>query len=556
MTDNDALGYGTYGKVFPCKHIDHTGEIKDMAVKKRYVSVAVEGICFPSEIVTASSCRAPFINNSLNNYPEGIREDVVIDEDMNPNGTESSDKMREDYCSCLTEKALGDLTHFTAPGSSKRDEKFFTTPYIKKFTFQILCGLAYMNMYGYSHNDVKLANILVFPDPTDDEVPYRIELCDFDAVTPINSKFYRNMQSGTLNYSSPEKLINSHYINNVDFRIPGDYFNTLYITETSDIFSVAICMLELLNHTNLISWSDSNIHKDFIRNPLYYIKNYNQTICDMEPLISLYNLDLTDVPSFFINRNEDEGMFLHLIRSMLECDPRKRPNAWECLNFDCFSDLVPYLPTYLSQTWKEYNKDAIFLPQKLEYWYQNDKMCPMMMRYSYPLLHNNLSDKMREFVLKLYYEEKENPDFHKTDYFGYLNDAYFMVIDILGRLTSNQTEEIRVVSQTSDDSQHKVNFDNPGKEEIILIVNLCKKFFSKDCLTIRYLYTDDDKETKRVTDINPKEYIILRKLRFDMYRVTSPFELIKNKTNEILNELLYNKFPDMIPSSDYIISKA
>ena len=202
--------------------------------------------------------------------------------------------------------------------------------------FQIVCGLKVLHDIGFSHNDIKLGNILYTGNA-------KIKICDLGSADKINSR--RGL--GTYGYNSPQCLLG------------------FLRTKEDDMYSVGIVFVELLQKKcggmltkeqikyikemkeKRMKVDSEKILKDILKN-FYRIKidgsdwdediNYNMIIKFIKNgEYNKFEAELNWENEFFkdIKNEEDKN----LIKKLLEIDPKKRPKADEVLDMDMFKKL-------------------------------------------------------------------------------------------------------------------------------------------------------------------------------------------------------------------------
>ena len=202
--------------------------------------------------------------------------------------------------------------------------------------FQIVCGLKVLHDLGFSHNDIKLGNILYTGNA-------KIKLCDLGSADKINTK--RGL--GTYGYNSPQSLLG------------------FLRTKEDDMYSVGIVFVELLRKKwggmltkeqikyikemkeKKMEVDSEKILKDIL---IYFYRikidgsdwnediNYNTIITFIKNgEYNKFEAELNWEYEFFkdINNVEDKN----LIKKLLEIDPKKRPKADDVLNMDMFKKL-------------------------------------------------------------------------------------------------------------------------------------------------------------------------------------------------------------------------
>ena len=202
--------------------------------------------------------------------------------------------------------------------------------------FQIVCGLKVLHDIEFSHNDIKLGNILYTGNA-------KIKICDLGSADKINSR--RGL--GTYGYSSPQCLLG------------------FLRTKEDDMYSVGIVFVELLQKKcggmltkeqikyikemkeKRMKVDSEKILKDILKS-FYRIKidgsDWDQDINYNDIVNFIKNGEYNKFEAkpnweyeFFkdIKNEEDKN----LIKKLLEIDPIKRPKADDVLDMDMFKKL-------------------------------------------------------------------------------------------------------------------------------------------------------------------------------------------------------------------------
>ena len=192
--------------------------------------------------------------------------------------------------------------------------------------FQIVCGLKVLHDIEFSHNDIKLGNILYTGNA-------KIKICDLGSADKINLR--RGL--GTYGYNSPQCLLG------------------FLRTKEDDMYSVGIVFVELLQKKcegmltkeqikyikemkeKRMKVDSEKILKDILKS-FYRIKiDGSDWDEDINGEYNKFEAELNWEYEFFedIKNEEDKN----LIKKLLEIDPKKRPKADDVLNMDMFKKL-------------------------------------------------------------------------------------------------------------------------------------------------------------------------------------------------------------------------
>ncbi|KAG6974493.1 hypothetical protein JG688_00003050 [Phytophthora aleatoria] len=197
------------------------------------------------------------------------------------------------YLGCHVDNRAQKLSIFTewVPGGSlEHNRKLFggNERVVRRFTHQLLSGVAYLHSKNIIHHDIKPANILVDQNGV-------VKIADFGSSRLINSATMSNASTpslhGTPNYMAPEVIKQSS----------GR-------SRKADIWSIGCTVLRLLTGGPL--WGDR--HFDSQAALLYYIANLEK----LPPLPD----------GLSVNARE-------FILACLQIDPSMRPSAAELLKY-------------------------------------------------------------------------------------------------------------------------------------------------------------------------------------------------------------------------------
>lgn len=199
-----------------------------------------------------------------------------------------------------------------------------TIPNLSRFIiFQTVCGLKILHDNGFSHNDIKLSNIII-------SSRLKSKICDLGSVSKNNTI----EGNGTNGYLSPLALIGKKR------------------TKEDDMYAVGIVFLELLNRKVGMFVIDKKIYEDkrnkdrqlnYILTKFYDIKYENGDWNKSDYVIRAINLikkgrydgfQFRIKPKYF-NDNEDQDN-IDLINNLLQINPEKRWKADQVLNLPMF----------------------------------------------------------------------------------------------------------------------------------------------------------------------------------------------------------------------------
>ena len=202
--------------------------------------------------------------------------------------------------------------------------------------FQIVCGLKVLHDIEFSHNDIKLGNILYTGNA-------KIKICDLGSADKINSR--RGL--GTYGYNSPQCLLG------------------FLRTKEDDMYSVGIVFVELLQKKceGMLTKEQNEYIKEMkekrmkvdsekiLKDILIYFYRIKIDGSDWDEDIN-YNMIITFIKNGEYNKFEAEPNWEYeffkdikneedknLIKKLLEIDPKKRPKAEDVLDMDMFKKL-------------------------------------------------------------------------------------------------------------------------------------------------------------------------------------------------------------------------
>jgi serine/threonine protein kinase len=202
-----------------------------------------------------------------------------------------------------------------------------TIPNLSRFIiFQTVCGLKILHDNGFSHNDIKLSNIII-------SSRLKSKICDLGSVSKNNTI----EGDGTNGYLSPLALLGNKR------------------TKEDDMYAVGIVFLELLNRKVGMFVIDKKIYEDktnkdrqlncvhYILTKFYDIKygngDWNESDYVMRAKNSIkkgkYDEFQFRIKPKYFNDNEDQDN-IDLINNLLQINPEKRWKAEEVLKLPMF----------------------------------------------------------------------------------------------------------------------------------------------------------------------------------------------------------------------------
>ena len=198
----------------------------------------------------------------------------------------------------------------------KDRKKYLPEKKAKSWIFQILKALEFMHRNGIFHRDIKPENILLRNN--------QVKLADLGSCKGMYSKPPFTAYISTRWYRSPECLLTDGYYNyKMDIWGLGCVF--FEILTLIPLFP-GDDEIDEVNKINYILGSPSDdLFEKFVKNSAHR----NEFNFDHQKGIGLHRY-LTHVSPSIVD----------LINKMLIYDPDKRPTAKQCLNHECFKDLV------------------------------------------------------------------------------------------------------------------------------------------------------------------------------------------------------------------------
>ena len=318
LSNCDTVGSGAFGKVYVGEY-----EGKKYAAKRRYITHDPK---FPSGCVQVNEidamCRLkhPRLLHAVtmqqnNPIPDGFRYDKNM-----PNGESSDIKFRADLVYILSEAMQGDLGDLCLGDEYKVTSK--NKHIIKDVLWQILDGIAYIHSEGLIHRDIKPHNILY----NKSNGQFDIRICDFDMIIPclgMNSKNagFEAPKAMTPEFTPPEVL---------------EQDDDVFYTQKVDIWGVGMTIHQLITGEPIFRRGNkSGTSLDM------YILSIQKKYFPNGDIIGIDPIDIGDKSVSFDLGDEDIN---DLIQHMLDCDPKKRYTAKECMKHPFFGEKS--IPSY------------------------------------------------------------------------------------------------------------------------------------------------------------------------------------------------------------------
>ena len=198
----------------------------------------------------------------------------------------------------------------------KDRKKYLPERKAKNWIYQTLKALEYMHRNGIFHRDIKPENILLRND--------QVKLADLGSCKGIYSKPPFTEYISTRWYRSPECLLTDGYYN-----------------YKMDIWGLGCVFFELLTLVPLFPGDDEI---DEVNKINYVLGSPPEDLYEKFIKNSAHRDQLYFEPQkgIGINKylNHINPKIVDLINKMLAYDPDKRPTAKQCLNHECFKDLI------------------------------------------------------------------------------------------------------------------------------------------------------------------------------------------------------------------------
>jgi serine/threonine protein kinase len=186
---------------------------------------------------------------------------------------------------------------------------------VKLYTFQILCGLAYLHSMGIAHRDIKPENVLLNNDTGE------VKICDFGSAKALTDKEASVSYIASRYYRAPELILGcTHYTTAVDIWATGCVTAELLMSGTP-IFRGQSSIDQLTAIVKVIGRPSESALASFEHNPSARILG-NQVTSLQQSLPNNTPADLMD-----------------LMSSIFVYTPSKRPKASELLRHPCFDCL-------------------------------------------------------------------------------------------------------------------------------------------------------------------------------------------------------------------------
>lgn len=178
-------------------------------------------------------------------------------------------------------------------------ENFLSFKKLKSIVYQLIDGLAFLQSMGLTHRDLKPANILY--NEIDEKIT--IKIIDFGISKQEVPSISQEMTLiGTINYFSPELLINYNFKKNNEIN-----------SYKSDVFSLGLIIMKLTtNYEKLIEF--------------YKCKHEEDSLKSIKKQISKLLQEFKD--NYEIEKKNRE-FFYEIIESMLEIESENRPDFIE-----------------------------------------------------------------------------------------------------------------------------------------------------------------------------------------------------------------------------------
>uniref|UniRef100_A0A3B5AHH1 Homeodomain-interacting protein kinase 1-like n=1 Tax=Stegastes partitus TaxID=144197 RepID=A0A3B5AHH1_9TELE len=236
---------------------------------------------------------------------------------------------------------------------------FSSTACLKPVLYQMATALSHLQSINIIHADVKPVNIMVV---NRHQTPLQVKLIDF-GVARIGSTVQQGDWMGTLSYSAPEMLLGVPYNECVDMWALGLVMAEvavgcpLYPGDTDyDVF------------TSIVQTQGQPPDDEYGRTRWTFKTpdDYKQGFCASDTRkIKLSSLDCIEENMVQDKEHqEDQKMFVSLIKSMLTLDARRRITAREVLKHQFFNSRSP-AP----------NQSATSSQQRVDFSYQSPAPC-------------------------------------------------------------------------------------------------------------------------------------------------------------------------------------
>lgn len=290
------LGQGSFGTVF--KSLQSDGQI--VAIKKTKIDPHYKN----RELDIMLEIDFPYVNKLKNHFTEPI-----------PNEQEYYLYLVLEFIPSSLRKEIK---------YSQKFQQLFSPQIVKKFSFQLFLGLAYLHSIKIAHRDIKPDNLLV------DMTNSILKICDFGSAKKFEE----------------DDSISVSYIASRWYRAPELLLGSRKYKFSVDIWSAGCVIAEMLLENGALFQGNNNDDQliEIIRMLGYPtdedMQSFDSSKCLPEGVEKILSLELALPQSI-------DPLLFDLLSAIFVYNTSTRPTAMECLKFPYFDELANQIPLSL-----------------------------------------------------------------------------------------------------------------------------------------------------------------------------------------------------------------